>query len=192
MIKSQFKEQVWKTLASPERVLTLFEKKEPYNPSIDKTYSPFRMLWGDLHRVHTLVCQGGRYEKVGFSEEGSSIHLIFDLPNNSSFEQRGQKREIEFFIDLHPGILFVLNGQSSNTFEIGQKITLSMGDQEVSLIFNLLEGEGHFLGHITRSNRPSQIENKGENSFQVYDWAIFLRTIRRNNPCRILATLTFQ
>lgn len=188
VIISNLKEQVWKTNISPERALILMEKKEANNPSIDKTFTPFRMLWGNLTFVHSLVCQGGKYEKLRFSENESTVHLIFDLSDHAAFEQR----EIEFFLDLHPGVHFLINGETSNTFEMGQKILISMENQNVSLSFNLLEGEGHFLGHIMRGNRPSQIENKNEKCFQVYDWTIFLRTIRRVSSCKIGVSITIN
>lgn len=190
-IEGQLKQQTWKTIAGPDWAYTVLEKKESYHPSVDKTFTPFRLIWGDLHRVHSLVCQGGNYDKVKWTIEKHSYRLIFDLRGNLTEEERPQ-REIEFFADFHPDILFKVNGHTASTFELGQPLTLFFGTHQLELIFNLVEGEGDFLGHVMRGNRPSQIDHKGEKRFHAYDWTIFLRTIRRQAPCRLGVTISFQ
>jgi hypothetical protein len=193
LVEGRLKQQAWQTVHTAEWAYTVLEKKEPYHPSVDKTYTPFRLIWGDRHRVHSLVCQGGCYEKVEYNLEKQAIQLVFDLRDNQAIEESNQKREIEFFVDFHPNILFTLNGHTTMTFELGQKITLSLGKHQLSLVFDLLQGEGTFLGHVMRSNRPSQAAHKGgRKSFQAYDWTFFLRTIRRQGPCRIRASLWFE
>lgn len=188
VIEGELKEQKWQTLGNAELAYTVLEKKGIPHPSLDPTYTPFRLIWGDLHRVHSLVCQGGSYEKVEYKIENNSIQLIFDLKDKSS-EERLSQREIEFFIDFQPDLFFSLNRQTANTFEIGQPLILSLGQRQLKLTFDLLQGEGDFLGHVMRGNRPSQMDNKGEKRFQSYDWAFFLRTIRRQKSCRLLVTL---
>ena len=190
--KGLLKQQAWQMIGSLEWAYTVLEKKESYHPSVDKTVTPFRLIWGDRHRVHSLVCQGGCYEKVEGMMEKNSIQLIFELKDSPEGEERTQHREIEFFVDFHPDILFTLNGHTANTFELGQQVTLSFGKHQLLLTFDLLQGEGSFLGHVMRGNRPSQVDNKGERRFQAYDWTFFLRTIRRQSPCRLRATLLFQ
>lgn len=191
-VQGSYKQQAWQICASPERAYTLMEKNEPVNPSVDKTFTPFRMIWGDMHAVHSFVCQGGGYEKAAFFAEGDLLRLIFDLPVNSPSEEKREKREIEFFLDVHPGILFTLNGKPSNTFALGQEILINAGARKISLIFDLLEGEGDFMGHVMRGNRPSQAGDKGQNRFQAYDWTFFLRTVRRKAHCRLSATLSLK
>lgn len=191
IVKGHFKQQNWKNTTLPSLSYTLLEKKEPYNPSVDKTFTPFRLIWGDLHRTHSFVCQGGCYDQVEFSDDGSAVQLIFDLREELPGEGIKQKREIEFFVDFHPGVQFSLGGLSSSTFELGHEMKIELGGHQLSLVFDLLDGEGAFLGHVMKGNRPSQIDLKGENRFQAYDWTIFLRTIRRQGKCRLRASLTF-
>lgn len=189
MAEGALKEQRWQSFYQPEWAYTLLEKKGSSHPSVDKTHTPLRIIWGDVHRTHSLVCQGGNYEKVEYNVEKNALHLIFDLKEKPSSEERTQQREIEFFVDFHPDFLFTLEGQSSNTFELGQPLRLSLGQHSLTLILTLVQGEGHFLGHVMRGNRPSQMDDKGEKRFQAYDWTFFLRTIRRQTPCRLQATL---
>lgn len=187
-----FKDQHWQIASFPGSACTLIEKRGPSNPSVDKTFTPLRFIWGDLHRTHSFVCQGGCYDKAEFSNEGHAVQLFFDLRSDLSAEESQQKREVEFFIDVHPGIQFSLRGLASNTFALNQELAIDLEGHRISLVFDLLEGEGDFLGHVMRGNRPSQVDLKGDHRFHSYDWTIFLRTIRRQNRCRLRATLTFQ
>lgn len=191
-VAGQFKGQPWKIVRTPAFAYTLLEKRSPSNPSVDNTYTPFRLVWGDLQRTHTFVCQGGSYQKVEFVDHGASVELLFDLLDDVSGEGTKQKKEIEFFIDFHPAIQFFLNGLSTSTFELGQELTIDMAGHMLALRFELLQGEGQFFGHVMRGNRPTQIDLKGPKRFHSYDWAIFLRTIRRQNGCRLRATLAFH
>lgn len=172
----------------PDSCYTLLEKNGPPNPSIDKTHTPFRLLWGNQNRTHTLICQGGSYEKVHFSENEQEVQILFDLPENES----SSKKEVEFFLDYQPGIRFYLNRIASNTFELGRKLEIEVPGRSFFLQFDLIEGEGQFLGHIMRGNRPSQTNLKGDNRFQSYDWSIFLRTIRRQGKCRVRASIILE
>ncbi len=190
-IEGQLKQQQWKTVRSSDWAYTVLEKKEPYHPSMDKTFTPFRLIWGNIHQVHSLVCQGGIFERVNYKMQDHSIELIYDLIDHQATEDRPQ-REIEFFVDFHPDFLFKLNQHSANTFELGQCLKFAFGNYQLSFVFELIEGEGHFLGHIMRGNRPSQTAHRGEKSFHAYDWTFFLRTIRRQGHCRLKANLSFQ
>ena len=140
---------------------------------------------GHWQRLHSFVCQGGNYDKVKWAKDDAKIELIFDLRSTQT------QREIEFFIDFFPGIQFKFNGRSSSTFILGQAILVKLGDYALTLTFDVIEGEGDFLGHLMRGNRPSQIANQGENRFAAYDWTLFLRTIRRSEHCRVRATIRF-
>lgn len=191
VVGGQVKHQSWQITRLPQEAYTLLEKKEAVNPSLENTYTLFRFIWGDLHFVHSLVCQGGHYERVEFAVDDQSIHLFFHLNEQGRPEDKHREREIEFFTDFHPDVQFTLSGHTATTFELGQTLSISLGKHQLSLTFSLLEGEANFLGHLMRGNRPSQIDNKGVKRFQSYDWTIFLRTIRRKGPCRVQATIKF-
>jgi hypothetical protein len=189
VVQGELKQQAWCTVSYPTYAYTLLEKKGPYQPAVDKTHTPFRFIWGDLHRLHSFVCQGGNIEKLEYDDQEQVIRLLIDLREKPPEEESAPKREIEFFVDFHPDIQFHLNGQASNTFELGQKINFSLGQKQLSLVFDLLEGEGNFLGHIMRGNRPSQVNQKGDKRFHAYDWTLFLRTIRRQPLCKLQVSL---
>ena len=64
--EGKLKQQAWQTVYHPDWAYTVLEKKEPYQAAVDKTHTPLRLVWGDLHRLHSLVCQGGNIEKVEY------------------------------------------------------------------------------------------------------------------------------
>lgn len=186
------KEQKWETVFSENKSYTLLEKKGFHSPSLEKTYTPLQIVFGNLQRVHTFVCQGGSYTNVEYSVDGSLTKLIFDLKDDREEGKGNVEREVEFFLDVHPSVTFSLEGKTTSTFELGQSILISSDEMRLLFKLELLQGEGHFLAHIMRANRPAQKTDRGEKRFEAYDWSIFLRTIRRKSNCRIQATLSFE
>ena len=84
--------------------------------------------------------------------------------------------ELNFYITQQPCTRF-----SSSTFALDEPVKIG----DLTLTFSLQEGEGRFLGHISRANRPSQTANRRENRFDTYDYRIALRTIAREGLATI-------
>lgn len=187
LINGEQKKQNWQTVHQSDWALTLLEKKEPIHPSKEKTFVPFRYIWGDLQRMHSFICEGGSYDKVEYQINDNSFQLIYHFIKH---QDESPEREVEFFVDYHPEFSFTFNNQATTTFELDQLIVFNLGKQRLSIIFELLQGEGEFLGHLMRGNRPSQLNCKDKNRFQAYDWTFFLRTIRRQPTCQIKVLLS--
>ena len=224
--EGEFQCQKWRILKTKTWACTLFDKIRPINPSQEKTHTPFRLAWGDLNRLYSLVCQGGNIEKVLCSQpndpivkveelaplcENDRIFILnFDLKEAPAIGEGSPKREIEFFADFHPDILFRINGMPATTFELGQKIEIIAENLKLSILFECAEGDGRFFGHLMRGNRPSQLRDReGTQSAGIellspntkalaakrnslapsYDWTLFLRTLRRSPYCKIKATI---
>jgi len=187
------KGQAWRTVYHPHCSFNLLEKNGDFQPTVDKTHTPFRFVWGDLHLLHSFVCQGGNIEKVNYIEEENSVTMGFDLRDQPAQESdAAPKREIEFFLDVHPDIQFHLNGLAATTFQLGEPLQITVKGYRLSMVFDIVQGKGDFLGHITLGNRPSQIDLKGEKRFQAYDRSVYLRTIRRQSECRMQVKLIFE
>lgn len=116
-----------------------------------------RWVWGDHSRIHTLSLEG-------FAGKMSCEQNLIRLELGEEAE-----REVELFLDLHECEISV-NGERSTTFRLGDEVTIG----RIALTFSLVEGEGTFMGHLARGNRPSQVLKDG-----TYDNVIFLRTLRR-------------
>jgi len=189
-VEGIIRNQRWILKGYSDFACMLLEKKGPFQPTVDKTHTSFRFMWGDLHGLHSLVCQGGNVETIQFSEMENTVLMDFELREWPIEEQGMPKSEIEFFVDYQPGVNFRFNGVAASTFALDQEIELNLVEHQMLISFQLIDGEGDFIGHIMRGNRPSQISLKGDKRFHSYDWTFFLRTIRRKNKCKIRATIT--
>ena len=150
----------------------------------DKGYYPFRLLWGNEKRVHTFACSKGNATLIEMRETSEEIELKFHLPDPVNLEEREKNRDVAFYMDLHEEIKLLINGHASNTFRVGDLVSLSSGELQISLKFSVEEGaDAEFFGHWMLGNRPSQVSVKGENRFQAYDWQLFLRAVKRTGPC---------
>jgi hypothetical protein len=189
-LQGHFKENKWMVKQEQTWAYTLIEKKGLLGSSLERTYSPLRFVWGDSKRTHTLVCQGGNCADIQYQLlDPNCIAFIFKLAESRLTEDIEKHREINFYFDYHSEAKIKIDEQFATTFQLGQTVTIQSGQKMISLVFELLEGEGQFLGHLIRGNRPSQLFLKGDNRFHAYDWHLFLRTIRRKEGCRLKITI---
>jgi hypothetical protein len=175
----------WTLFHGEKFAFSCIEKKDSLH---EKGFSPFRLIWGDVHRVHTFACQGGNAKTISFDK----TEMIFDLEAPVDTDDREKNREILFFIDKYEALQFFVSGQKASTFRLDEPITLKDGPLTLSLSFHLEEGEGRFLGHWMTGNRPSQLDIKGEARFRAYDRQLFLRTVTRSDTCRFKVRLTIE
>ena len=150
--------------------------------------SGFKFFWGTSDFLHSFV-----YEKknnVALEQRGNTIDLLFSLDEEGFSDNK--KEEIPFYIDFDPGIRLLMNDQLVNTFELGETIHLNLGSNQCEIKSELVKGAGNFFGHFMRGNRSSQIANKGDQRFESYDWTLFIRTVRRTEPCQIKVSVTFS
>lgn len=172
-------EKHWQTVAESHYAITLLEKVSEINPAIENTYTPFRFIWGDLVQFHSIVFQGSHYQKVTFSTEEKKIILTCELKET----HQDQKREIEFFINGSASPKWRVENSPMTLFQLGQRLEINCQLFDFFFTFELLEGEGRFVGHVMRGNRPSQIDLRGDKRYQAYDWTFFIRSIRRQPRC---------
>lgn len=166
---------------SPQEELTCHESV-PENRL--RWYHRFKKVWGTPDRTHTFVCQGGNISDWSF--EGDHFHFVLGDPIEN--DHRDHQREISFFLDRQP-MRPLVGGAEATTFRPDDEVKLILEGKEITLKFSIVEGEGEFMGHIMRGNRPSQIAPE---RFEAYDWQIFLRTIRRSERCCVKVFLHFS
>jgi hypothetical protein len=148
-----------------------------------------RCVWGDINTTHTLVCQGheGKFE---YKLVPGGIDLFFHLDASlDSASEKEKSREVALYLDYQEGLELTVNSSAATTFKLDQPIAFADQKIKAQATFRLLKGEGSFFGHLMRGNRPSQIALKGEGRFQAYDWQLFLRTVRRKEPCLVSVEL---
>jgi len=134
------------------------------------------ILWkGDS--LHSLYYSKGMQEKD---------RILFSLPEEVD-TGRNDLFEAAFYCDISPEVSICINDQKGLVFHFGDIISIQTPVLRIDLRFELLEGDGDFCGHISRSNRPNQIACRGAHKHDAFDWQIGLRTLRRSGPCTIAA-----
>ena len=104
--------------------------------------------------------------------------------------EKGDLVEVACFCDLSSETEITIDGKQGTLFWLGQVVSIRTPTMNISLRFDLAEGDGDFCGSISRSNRPSQTACKGASLHEAFDWKIALRTLRRNSDCQIVAKIT--
>ncbi len=164
---------------------TVIETAAPLPPELKKGFHYFRLVWGDENRIHSLSCQGGAITSFEMKPADGGLDLLVWLAEDPGEIERNHSSELRFFVDQHEALDLLVQGKKANTFHFHDTVSISSGLVHTTLSFHLEEGDARIMGHIQPGNRISQVDLKGENRFNAYDWEIFLRTVRRYTPCLI-------
>ncbi len=169
--------------------LSAIRKYGKQDPAFEKYFQPFKLLWGSQTQTHSLVCQEGNFPYFEYSLAEGGIDLFFYLTEPQMTDDKEKGKEISLFTNIQEGAAITVANKAANTFLLNDWLQYSSAGLNLAMQFQLLEGTGRFFGHIMRGNRPSQIANKGENRYKAFDWQIFLRSVRRPQPCKILCSI---
>lgn len=182
----------WQIQRNNGYIFTLLEQQEPGRLCPDRGRHIFRLSWGNRKRVHTLVCQGGNSSHTTFKTSNNIIELFFELKDVIPSEDREKNREIQFFFDMTENPEIIIQDVAATTFQLGDVVTIRSAGLQFTMQFTLEHGQGQFFGHLMPGNRPAQLPLKGPQKFNAYDWQLFLRTVRRDVPCRIKLRMEIQ
>jgi hypothetical protein len=166
-----FKKQYQLKEPNPFQVL---EKNTLWSP---KGFHLMRLLWGTKEQLHSLVCQ----DELRLSRVEN--HLFFTYPDEVPDEKN--RMELSLFTEHSAETTIFIEGKKQTVFYLGETVEIKTKTGNVQLIFTLEEGEGQFLGHISRGNRPCQIGIEKEGDFSSYDWKIGLRSLSRSSSVKI-------
>ena len=155
----------------------VFPSLHPLNPCSNthcvatphgKGFHHFRTIWQEGEDLLTWVCQD---KKLSYNKG------MFTYPEEHPEDK--ERNELNFFVSEHPSIDIQINGEKGTVFRLGDRVQIAPGK---SFSLELAEGEGDFLGHISKGNRPAQLLN---HDFTAYDWKISLRTLRRSSRVKV-------
>lgn len=184
-----FQENRWIVVQHPQYAYSAMEKKERGNRAAEQGFHPLRMIWGSAEATHTFVMQGGNWQAFSFEPAPDGIDCVLDLDTPYTEEDREKQREVIFFTNLSAETSLSVDGQAATTFLPSQTIEIIQKGFGLKLNFLPQSSSAKFQGHLMRGNRPAQTAAKGPQRFAAFDWQIFLRTIRRDHPCRVKTTL---
>lgn len=137
-----------------------------------KGYHLLRKVWNEGDHLHTLVCQ----EKK-MTLEGDILIYPEEIPDEKN------RTELSFFVNYHPSNTILINKEKGTVFRLEDVVQI--GDNW-KLSFEKVNGEGDFLGHISRGNRPAQLDT---DITHAHDWKISIRTLRRSKNLKLRLVL---
>lgn len=135
-----------------------------------------RWLWKG-EQIHTLSVPNAHLC-------GDELQFVLSGPADCG---KGALVETALFCNLSPETNVLIEGVQGTIFRLGDRIQIIAGAKIFEVQFHLVEGEGDFVGHISRANRPAQTAAKGDLRYEVFDWQIGIRTLRRSSECRLIA-----
>lgn len=176
----------WFIHREPFLGVCLLGKKEPLTAGAVKGYHPLKILWGNRNYVHSFVNQGGNLDAISYEwHPNGYIGMEVCLGPCQNTEDKEKARELIFYTEALEDVRFTVGNIPTTTFTLQDTLAIHSKSMTLRLTFQIMEGEGSFLGHVMKGNRLSQICVKGDHRLDVYDWQIFLRTIARSPDCKI-------
>ena len=138
-----------------------------------KGFHLIRILWGKKDRIYSFVCQ----TPLLFKKEKKS-YLFTYLQRDPC--EKGEV-ELAFYVNYDPDLKLTIKGVKQTVFYLDEPLEIQTKEKRIKFMLSLKKGEGIFMGHISRGNRPSQLETIGsEKENFPYDWKIGLRTLKRD------------
>lgn len=180
----------WSVYSEPSFSVSTLEHVGNKQDCLWKGIIPMQLLLGDSEEVISIAAQGGNYRELKTQIEFPGIQLDYELSECVDVDDKEEKREVILSVTKGEQVKIFVNHARSNTFKCGDVVEVNFKHQKISLTFEILEGEGRFIGHIMPGNRASQLALKNGNRFNAYDWQLFLRTLARTDSCRIRVTIT--
>lgn len=185
-------EREWLVQQNPHYGYSALARRGESNPATEHLQHTFKLVWGSPTHTHTFVCQGGKHTLTTFKPIPNGVEFYFTLAECVSVEEREKSREIGFYFDVQEKVETTVNQQKTNTFKLGERVDIQAGALTLHATFSLEEGEGRFIGHFMRGNRPAQLPLKGSRRFDAYDWQLFLRTLARSSHCKLKVSLQIR
>lgn len=182
-VAGEYRGEGWVMMKNSTMAYAGFDgKPEAVQHNLEKGFHNFVMVWGNLERTHTMACQRVRMGDVVCKPEKAGATLEFSLEGGAFEEDRERNREIVVAMDRTGVSTFTVNGENAMIFNVGDTLVV---DGQIRLVFEVIQGEGKFLGHRMPGNRWAQVGVGESNAFEAYDWLMFLRTVHRTAPCKI-------
>lgn len=183
-------ELVWRCYREDGFAYSLLKTKDvAFQAGSEKGFHCLRLVFGDASKQYSFVCQpqgaslSGDAADIYAAADGKRVVISFDLKGSFKGDEREGAKEIAFFIEEALAQEFYVEGERASTFKLGERVIIKSSRCNISMLFSLKSGEGRFLGHRIKGNRPSQLSAKGTYRFEAFDWQFFLRTIERKGPC---------
>lgn len=143
------------------------------SPFVVNDQKDFALYWKGS-QIHSLFAEASTVQKT---ETG--FDLIFALENEVP-EPKKELFEASIYCNRSEETSLWVQEKKATIFSLDQTVNIQTSALQMTCSFEILEGEGDFVGHILHGNRPSQIDHT-----KAYDWKIAIRTLRRSETVKL-------
>ena len=149
------------------------------DPKQKPVFYPFYLI----SATHTLVMQPHIGSLVAYTCEGKSVKMEIDFAKECFAQEKEVPKVLSFWFDNTSKTNLTIQGTKASCFSLEEPVNITLSELQITLRCRQVFGDGQFLWHVIRSNRPSQ--KRTNEKFQAYDVELFLRPLRGSCASRI-------
>lgn len=179
----------WCSKMGRQHTLTVTSQREPVLTHLHHSSHALRIQWGDLHRLHSFVCQAPYADEVIYQLVESGVVIDFLFKDDEAWTEKKWWRDVECSVDLHDALQLTVEGNQATVFQLGESVEVTSGEHKLSFCFESVGGKGRYCGHLHRGNRASQRHKRGEGLYAAFDGQAFVRPVFREGPCTLRLTV---
>jgi hypothetical protein len=131
-----------------------------------------RVVWKDDDNFYSLVANNDKYFSAA-EKTGSGAELLFNVTKDDLVDD---EFIISLYIEDHPGTYVLVNDRKATVFRVEEDVITIKTPKVTATLKLRVNGDAVLLGHIFKSNRPSQLLNI-KKSKDAFDWMIGVRCV---------------
>lgn len=143
----------------------------------DMLFSGSMLYCGDPQHIYSLSVNTSGDVTISENEVAIQLEAV-EHPVEQDYD------ELHLYFPASEETDYFINGGKQTIFTFDDTLTLTYPNGQLELSFSQ-EGEGEFMGHIARGDRPCQQKSKDDRGFTHYDMCILIRSLRREKKCAI-------
>jgi hypothetical protein len=147
----------------------------PPRPDESPGFFPYHVVAGP----HSMAI----YSSFGYSPE----QLVFEIRPEVFLEDKERAKALFLCFNDHQHNKVLVAGQKATCFTLQDPLQITLGALNIHVNFEIISGDGEFIGHILRANRSGHPHDR----FTANDVQIALRALRGSTPTQIRVHLRF-
>jgi len=152
-----------------------------------RNFFPFYLV----SQRHTLVMQQSVGTVEGYSYDDKKITFEVSFEKELFLQEKELPKVLCFWFDNTSSTKLTVGGEKASCIPLTESMDITLSSLQIAMTAKKLSGDGEFVWHVIRSNRPSQVSIPGAKERQkAYDVELFLRPLRATQDCRIEFVLT--
>lgn len=149
------------------------------------THADSNKLIMQLNESSFCTCVSSSQVDLSYMAKDHSCDVRVRMKEPFPGGERDGDREVALHFDLDDLFKHIVGMASATIFHLGEEIVLETPKGKLMVRFQLEEGSGTFVGHLSKGSRHSSFPMQTPLRAPFCDWYLFLRTLRRSQSCLI-------